>query len=896
MLKCMFILIFLFSFGHTQSLIGQDGWLFQQDKYGFQQSNKPASTQKALQHIVVIDKLLKAKDITLILSLTPAKMGLYETQLPEGYSLNSSLEDRYTRALDYLRAEGVLVADVKTAFANSEALLADFPLFQRLDHRWSSQGALLAAEVVAKELKDNAADLLDSIATVEYSLSEIGESTYSNSSLYDLASTELKATLSEQGYYPEAFKQFGFELITESNEGLLKEGVPEIVLVGTSFSQGELDNAWPFHSALQYNLSKELSNVAQAAKGPWEPLSDYLNDAAFSETPPKIIVWELWEPFLEAFGQANLNSDWLINNSSQLAGSCLEPLNSVTKVRSNGRLDFNHGLKLLNSDTETYIEFRLENQLNLSHYLHFQGQFENPETTTLGIELNGSNWQRNLSLAIPESQQQNFNIPLYPASGNAPQSLKLYPGPSTNFHLSEVQICTLPDYVLAALNQPLSEANLGMQTPSSIFSNGLGGVEENYGRWGLGPSSELTFYLNESKTIDLGLAFINPIESQGLELRFNGELLKNYADLPQDAFIQERLSLAGKLGINKLELKYDLWNGLGDVKTSETSMPFAVFFETLGLFEAGQVVFTPSDNLAALESRLSKVSAFPIQDIAKLSETQNISINGFSGVEDGLRRWALGPQSSLNIETAQPTVIQIEMNFFNPIAGQAVSVSFNGENVETISDIASQSIVERSYTLETQAGDNVLSLSYADWNLNNAIISEQDTRPMAILFNQLSLEDLAPESQTVEATTAPLPVAAESLVKFVELIEQSTSEVSISGLAEPDDNQFRWSLGPETQLSFTSDTAESLSFDMTFFNPIDGQDISIRFNGKVVQNLPQVYPNTEMSLKFFLTSSPGLNQLSISYSHINGEHVTFAPNDQRPLALLYKSLNLSLEP
>ncbi|MCA9835255.1 MAG: hypothetical protein KC422_00005 [Trueperaceae bacterium] len=918
--KWFLALVLLFSLAQAQRLAplppGQDGWLFHQDEYGFYTANNPTSTQKALEHIVVIKKLLEAKGIQLIVSLTPAKIGLYEDKLPEDYPLSSSLQDRYNHALEYLRAEGVLVADVKTAFAESEDLNAEFPLFQRLDHHWSSKGALLAAQIVADSLKENAAETLDSIATVEYSLTETGESPYTDSSLYNLASPELKASLETQGYYPEEHKVFTFERLTEATTGLFGDSYPEIALVGASFSNGEPGSAWPFYSALQYSLSKEIVNVAQTGKGPWEPMSDYLNDITFSEQPPKIVIWEVWELFLEAFGQANLSPDWLINSSAQLSGACSEPLQTLSKVRSNGLLDLKNGIFLLNSEADTYLEFRLESASQLDQYLSFTGQFEGANSRNLSIEVSGEGWTRQLTMPIQEGYLQHMNVPLYPEGGNLPQSVRIYPGESERLQLSEAQLCTLPDYVIAALSHPLDldEANVSMvEIPSSLFIDGLRGVEANYGRWGLGPTSELSFYLPEDKALELAVAFSNQIAGQGLELRFNGELVKNYGELSAGDFRQDSFPLAAKAGLNRLELAYRAWNGLDGLKTSDDSSPFAAFFQTLGFFEPGNVAYTPQPEVrepVVVETPAvqpgTQVIAFLSQDMAKLSEAKNIVAEGFSAVEDGLRRWALGPGSNLTITTPEATTLQLDMSFYNPIEGQSVDVSFNGQTIESISGIPAQTNVDRSYTLQTQAGTNTLSLAYSDWNLNKAVISEQDTRPMAVLFNQLAVQDIAAPSEAVvpaslvanpqTSLTAPTVIRAsvtEPLPQVVQVNATPSEEtLTISGLAEPDNNQFRWSLGPETRLDFLTNGAEPIGVDMAFFNPIDGQNVTVRFNGAVVQELTQIDQGTEMSMKFFVNSSPGMNYLSISYSHVNGDQITFAPNDNRPLGILYKNLDL----
>ena len=901
---------------------GQDGWLFHQDEFGFYQTNNPASTQKALEHIVVINKLLESRGIKLIISLTPAKIGLYEDKLPEGYALSSSLKDRYSRALAYLRSEGVMVADIKTAFANSGDLNAEYPLFQRLDHHWSSKGALLAAQVVAETLSTNASELLNEIETVDYALSETGEGTYSGSSLYQLASPELKASLEAEAYYPEAFKQYGFERLSEASGGLFGDNHPEITLVGASFSQGEPGSAWPFYSALQYSLSKEIVNVAQTGKGPWEPMSDYLFDITFSEHPPKLIIWEIWELFLEAFGQANLNPDWLLNSSSQLAGTCDSPVTNLSELRSNGLLRLANGIELIANTPDTYLEFPLNNEAGMAQYLSFTLQFDAAERNEFRLELMADTWQRERNLPIQEGYVQKLTLPLYTEGGKPAKHFRLYPGASSSLSLSNLQVCTLPDYVVAALSHPLdlNEANLAMvEVPQSLLIDGLRGVEARYGRWGLGPKSEASFFLDSDRNLELALAFNTQLDSQGLELRFNGERLKTYSELKKGDFIQESLPIAAKAGMNRLELIYENWQG-AEGSNSEDSTPYALFWQTLGFFEPGQVVYTPKleqpggkteTPTASIENLTENVPsntviAFPAQDIAKLPESKNITTEGFSNVEDGLRRWALGPGSSLQINTPEATTLQLDMSFFNPIEGQTVNVQFNDQLIESISNIAAQTTVKRQYSLRSQAGDNRLTLSYADWNLNNSIISEQDTRPMAILFDQLKLQDMASLASTpvtsTSSTSAEDPSTEtsgttleviDSLTDVIEVLSQDAADkLVISGLAEADSNQFRWSLGPETQLDFKTKGAEPIEVDMAFFNPIDGQNIIIRFNGALIQELKQIDQGTEMSLRFFVNSSPGLNHLSISYSHINGEQVTFAPNDQRPLGILYKNLDL----
>ena len=68
-----------------------------------------------------------------------------------------------------------------------------------------------------------------------------------------------------------------------------------MALVGTSYSAGE---AWDFAGALREALGADVLQAAQEGEGPFEPMSDYLEDDAFLQTPPRLVVWEIPERYL----------------------------------------------------------------------------------------------------------------------------------------------------------------------------------------------------------------------------------------------------------------------------------------------------------------------------------------------------------------------------------------------------------------------------------------------------------------------------------------------------------------------------------------------------------------------------------------------------------------------
>ena len=83
---------------------------------------------------------------------------------------------------------------------------------------------------------------------------------------------------------------------------------------------------------------------------------------------------------------------------------------------------------------------------------------------------------------------------------------------------------------------------------------------------------------------------------------------------------------------------------------------------------------------------------------------------------------------------------------------------------------------------------------------------------------------------------------------------------------------------------------------MDFFNPIEGQGLEVSFNGSTVQNLGLLHQGTHMKLSFYVKAIPGLNHLTLNYKDWNGKETIFAPDDLRPIALLFRELELRERP
>ncbi|MHC1789091.1 glycosyltransferase family 39 protein [Solidesulfovibrio sp.] len=119
----------------------------------------------------------------------------------------------------------------------------------------------------------------------------------------------------------------------------------------------------------------------------------------------------------------------------------------------------------------------------------------------------------------------------------------------------------------------------------------------------------------------------------------------------------------------------------------------------------------------------------------------------------GQWRWALGEQTVLNFKLPEAAVVTADVALNNPIAGQAVTMLFNGQPIEEIRDLAPDTwlspTVSRQLRLEARQGENNLTFRFAAWNgkadAPAAAFAPGDGRAMAAAFTRLQLNLEKPE-------------------------------------------------------------------------------------------------------------------------------------------------------
>jgi alginate O-acetyltransferase complex protein AlgJ len=83
--------------------------------------------------------------------------------------------------------------------------------------------------------------------------------------------------------------------VGDDGGGLFGDAEIPVTLVGTSYSlRGN------FHGYLEEALGASVLNAAKDGAGFLKSMTEYLGDDAYRDAPPRVIVWEVPERFLQA--------------------------------------------------------------------------------------------------------------------------------------------------------------------------------------------------------------------------------------------------------------------------------------------------------------------------------------------------------------------------------------------------------------------------------------------------------------------------------------------------------------------------------------------------------------------------------------------------------------------
>jgi alginate O-acetyltransferase complex protein AlgJ len=263
--------------------LGRDGWLFSVEEIRYEAQSEAWMGQR-LDTVARLSKALEQKGVRLVVALLPDKARVQQAQMPSG-RYPAWHEQRYGQALKRLRGVGVETVDLWEVMA-PEAKRQ--PLFYRSDTHWNQQGADLAAQAVARRVRELAPDMpavqykTETAATTETQVGDllrmIGLADVPNWLRPDPDAERVQTTV-----------QIGQKV----QVGLMDDVSVPVALVGTSYSRRA-----NFHGALRQHLSADVLNVSKDGGGFATAMTGYLKGDEFTQSPPQVLIWEMPERVL----------------------------------------------------------------------------------------------------------------------------------------------------------------------------------------------------------------------------------------------------------------------------------------------------------------------------------------------------------------------------------------------------------------------------------------------------------------------------------------------------------------------------------------------------------------------------------------------------------------------
>ncbi len=274
-----------FGDGRPGVVVGTDDWLYSKEEFTLH----PAESERRVERADLVGRVqahLAARDVALLVALVPAKARVHPEHIGS-LGLPAYTEDRYEGFRAGLVSRGVAAPDL---FAPLRAAAASGPVFLRTDTHWTPGGAVVVAEALAEAARGLGVSGVPGSTTFETTLGEA--EAHEGDLVRFVPLGPLQGSLGPAGEtvaVPSTASKGGGGL------GLLDDVTVPVTLVGTSYSAKE---TWNFDGALEQALGVEVLNVAQEGRGPFVPMLEYLANPAFTDSPPKLVIWEIPERFV----------------------------------------------------------------------------------------------------------------------------------------------------------------------------------------------------------------------------------------------------------------------------------------------------------------------------------------------------------------------------------------------------------------------------------------------------------------------------------------------------------------------------------------------------------------------------------------------------------------------
>lgn len=235
--------------------------------------------------MAVLSKALAAGGTTLIYVTVPTKSEVMPDLLPASaadYQFDSATAVLvYQDIISRMAAKGILAPDILTALSKAPA---DTPPFFKTDFHWTAEGAVLAAEAIAAEIRAQP-------FYVDLPLSEYKTTPGVVTASFSTMRRTLQAFCKTELPRVEATEQ----LTTKTADTTAKADIfagdqaQQIVLVGTSFSDAPLAD---FAGSLSQASGLDVLNYAVTGGNQYGAITSYLISRDFAATRPRFLIWE----------------------------------------------------------------------------------------------------------------------------------------------------------------------------------------------------------------------------------------------------------------------------------------------------------------------------------------------------------------------------------------------------------------------------------------------------------------------------------------------------------------------------------------------------------------------------------------------------------------------------
>lgn len=271
--------------GGEQVRMGKSDWLFLTEEMRFDADGSAHLATRA-DVLGTAARRLDLMGVKLVVALVPDKARVHSDHLKSSHYPEYN-RSRYHDAVTAIRARNVTVVDLLEPLA-AGAVASD--VYYRTDTHWNQLGAKLAADTIAKVVKN----LGLTLTPTHFDTLPSGEAVQRPGDLIRLMGLES----TPDSVRPRADTEVPMvtkETSTSNAGGLFGDAGVSVVLTGTSYSlRGN------FHGFLQQALETKVLNAAKDGGGLLQATTAYLTDESFRSAKPAVLVWEIPERFVLA--------------------------------------------------------------------------------------------------------------------------------------------------------------------------------------------------------------------------------------------------------------------------------------------------------------------------------------------------------------------------------------------------------------------------------------------------------------------------------------------------------------------------------------------------------------------------------------------------------------------